>query len=110
MVTLAEFVTQLTDVNGTIALMERAISHIQRGGKAEPVSRWALGVIRQHVSGVGEEAAESSMRQGNGGLYDGQQRVMMSTVAPPAPVMSDAEWSIEQEFPSLENMFFGSVV
>ncbi|KAJ5928793.1 hypothetical protein N7466_007749 [Penicillium verhagenii] len=100
MVTLAEFVSRLTNTDEVIALMERAISHIQRGGKAEPVSRWSLNVIRQHVSGSDMETST-----------DNENSVAaMPPVADDTKTWVDNEWSIEQEFPSLEDMFFGNAV
>lgn len=103
MVTLAEFVGYLDNINEIVVLMERAISHMQHGGKAEPVSRWSLNIMKQYATG------------------DSESDTLLSTDAPStdtlAPVMSDAasrswadsEWNIEQEFPSLEEMFFGNV-
>jgi hypothetical protein len=50
MVTLSEFATYLDDVDATLALMDKMALHVQLGGKAEPVSKWALSVLRKHVS------------------------------------------------------------
>ncbi|KAJ5671911.1 hypothetical protein N7507_001038 [Penicillium longicatenatum] len=101
MVTLAEFVSHVVNIGETIGLMERAISHIQRGGKAEPVSRWSLNVIKQHVNGSELDS-----------LIDGADST--ETFAPPTAVnprsWMESDWSmnLEQEFPSLEDMFFGN--
>lgn len=85
--------------------MERAISHIQHGGKAEPVSRWSLNVIRQHVGGnQGESVPDGT-----------DNEIFLSLLTENAarswmPVAMDSEWSVDQEFPSLEDMFFGNAV
>ncbi|KAJ5759424.1 hypothetical protein N7520_006580 [Penicillium odoratum] len=102
MVTLAEFVSHVTNVSEVIRRMERAISHIQRGGKAEPVSRWSLNVIRQYVNGsdldtlTGSESTETFIPP-----------VMDTTKS-----WVESEWNmnVDQEFPSLEDMFFGHAV
>ncbi|KAJ5702318.1 hypothetical protein N7488_009866, partial [Penicillium malachiteum] len=104
MVTLAEFVNHVPDIANIIGLMERAISHIQRGGKAEPVSRWSLNVIKQHVNGGSEMESLDTDGTENAEPY-------LPLIADPAArSWMDSEWNIEQEFPSLEDMFFGSVV
>ncbi|KAJ5219485.1 uncharacterized protein N7498_001584 [Penicillium cinerascens] len=101
MVTLAEFVSHVVNIGETIGLMERAISHIQRGGKAEPVSRWSLNVIKQHVNGSELDS-----------FIDGADST--ETFAPPTAenprswMESDWSMNLEQEFPSLEDMFFGN--
>jgi hypothetical protein len=101
MVTLAEFVSHVANVGEIIGLMERAISHIQRGGKAEPVSRWSLNVIKQHVNGSELDS-----------LIDGADST--ETFASPTAenprswIESDWSMNLEQEFPSLEDMFFGN--
>jgi hypothetical protein len=110
MVTLSEFATYLGDVDATLALMDKTALHVQLGGKAEPVSKWALSVLRKHVSDIkgasketGEETelgpAEQLYWESNGcnvGLTDN----------------FDAEqWGAGmtyQDFPSLEEMFLGN--
>ena len=109
MVTLSEFATYLDDVDATLALMDKTALHVQLGGKAEPVSKWALSVLRKHVSDlrkasdeVGEQTefdpAEQSLGESNGcgiGLTDN----------------FDDQWGTEmtyQDFPSLEEMFLGN--
>lgn len=103
MVTMAEFVAHVPNVIDILDLMERAISHIQHGGKAEPVSRWSLNVIRQHV---GANQGES--------IPDGaDNEIFLSLLTENAArswMAVDSEWSIDQEFPSLEDMFFGNAV
>lgn len=103
MVTLAEFVSHVENIDGIIGLMERAISHIQRGGKAEPVSRWSLNVIRQHVSGNELDSLTDGA---------GDTEACPPPTADNAKSWMDSDWTsnIEQEFPSLEDMFFGNVV
>ncbi|KAJ5669750.1 hypothetical protein N7462_010820 [Penicillium macrosclerotiorum] len=102
MVTLAEFVIHLTNIDETIVLLERVISHIQRGGKAEPVSRWALIVIKQQVSGHEVESRATFRQTEDLGTH-------------PFPSDEDAlrpwegsEWMMD--FPSLEDMFFDSMI
>lgn len=51
MVALAELADNHTNVFETTALMEQAVSHIQRGGMAEPVSCWSLSIMKQHITG-----------------------------------------------------------
>ena len=103
MVTLAEFVSHISDVNETVVLMEGAVSHIQHGGKAEPVSRWSLNIIRQHLIGNGgQESLVSTVTDNN--LYG---TLMADETLKP---WEEGYWSFEQEFPSLEEMFFGNVV
>lgn len=102
MVNLAEFVTYVTDIGELVVLMERAISHIHRGGKAEPVSRWALNVVQQHISGDNDE---SQVTCGEVASVDQVLSSMEETIARP---WEDGYW--EQDFPSLEEMFFGSMV
>ncbi|KAJ5449170.1 hypothetical protein N7445_003991 [Penicillium cf. griseofulvum] len=104
MVTLAEFVAHLDDVGSTIVLMEQAISHIQCGGKAEPVRRWFLNIIKQHVADRIEQLGATSMRG------DGTEIYMPQSVQGAPGPCAYSEWGIEQEFPSLENMFFGNVL
>lgn len=101
MVTLAEFVTCVSDISEVVVLMERAISHIQRGGKAEPVSRWALNAVRQHISGELDQSPVTSDEIESIGQY------LLPEEAMTRP-WEDAYW--EQEFPSLEEMFFGNVM
>lgn len=102
MATLAEFVSHITDVSETVVLMERAISHIQHCGKAEPVSRWSLNVIRQHAPGNGGPDAPISTPTDNN---------LLSTLATDHTLKpwQDGDWGL-QEFPSLEEMFFGNAV
>ena len=47
--TLSEFASSLGDTDTTVALMERTSRHVQLGGKVEPVSKWALSIMRRHV-------------------------------------------------------------
>ncbi|KAJ5303159.1 hypothetical protein N7476_009958 [Penicillium atrosanguineum] len=103
MVTLAEFVSHISDVNETVDLMEGVISHIHHGGKAEPVSRWSLNIVRQHLIGNGgQEPPISTVIDNN--LYG---TLMADEALKP---WEEGDWSFEQEFPSLEEMFFGNVV
>ncbi|KAJ5942525.1 hypothetical protein N7516_002693 [Penicillium verrucosum] len=105
MVTLAEFVVHLDDVGSIIILMEQAISHIQCGGKAEPVSRWSLNIMKQHFAErIEEEDCMASMGENSTDIY------MPQSVQNSTDPWGCNEWGIEQEFPSLEDMFFGNVI
>jgi hypothetical protein len=73
MVTLSEFATYLDDVDATPALMDRTALHVQLNKKAEPVSKWALSVLRKHDSDlrrasddVGEQTKFGSAAQSFG--------------------------------------------
>lgn len=103
MVTLAEFVAYISDVNETMILMESAISHIQHGGKAEPVSRWSLNIIRQRLVGEGGQEPPISA------VADTNVCGTLMTDEALKP-WDEGNWNFEQEFPSLEEMFFGNVV
>ena len=110
MVTLSEFATYLDDVDATLALMDKTALHVQLGGKAEPVSKWALSVLRKHVSDlrrasddVGEQTefglAGQSFGDANGngiGLTDNFDQNQWGT------------GMTYQDFPSLEEMFLGN--
>jgi hypothetical protein len=103
MVTLAEFVAHLDDVGSITVPMEQAVSHIQCGGKAEPVSRWSLNIVKQYVADrIEQEDCVTSMARNSTGIH----------MAQPAQNSTESwvrnEWGIEQEFPSLEDMFFGN--
>ncbi|KAJ5972379.1 uncharacterized protein N7479_002297 [Penicillium vulpinum] len=105
MVTLAEFVTHLDDVGSIIILMEQAVSHIQCGGKAEPVGRWSLNIMKQHVADrIEQEDCVTSMGENSTGIY------MPQSIETATEPWVCNEWSVEQEFPSLEDMFFGNVI
>lgn len=103
MVTLAEFVSHIPDTNETVNLMEEAISHIQQGGKAEPVSRWSLNIIRQHLVGRRGEGEPATLTMVDNSIF--------------GPLIGDealgsldqSGWNFEQEFPSLQDMFSGNV-
>lgn len=114
MVTLSEFAIYLDDIDATLALMERTSQHVQLGGKAEPVSKWALSVMRKHVSDNGKEDNASFMRNAT---FNARQLLDMSSPSSgptpgnlnsPFPLDTD-DWafgdSTFQDFPSLEEMF-----
>ncbi|KAI2730745.1 hypothetical protein CBS147332_2597 [Penicillium roqueforti] len=105
MVTLAEFVVHLEDVGSIIFLMEQAVSHIQCGGKAEPVSRWSLNIMKQHVADrIEQQDCVTSTGENGTGIY------MPQSVQNATEPWVCNEWGIEQEFPSLEDMFFSNVI
>ncbi|KAF2635656.1 hypothetical protein P280DRAFT_553703 [Massarina eburnea CBS 473.64] len=107
MVTLSEFATYLDDVHATLALMERTSRHVQLGGKAEPVSKWALSVMRKYVYDMNKSSD-----------IDIWQAVAADTVVPRSAAILPAEsfevggWGSAdptyQVFPSLEEMFLGN--
>jgi hypothetical protein len=115
MVTLSEFASSLEDLSITLDLMEKAYSHVQLGGKAEPVSRWALNVLRKFS--FDEQKAEEVPDQPHGGSSDTSFPEQNFTVPPQdggvfLPGNLDmSQWGMEnfldQEFPSLEEMFLG---
>jgi hypothetical protein len=84
--------------------MEQAVLHIQCGGKAEPVSRWCLNIIKQHVA-EGNEPAHLGLARANR-----VETFTSQSVQDLPESWDDNEWSIEQGFPSLEDMLFGNVI
>lgn len=105
MVTLAEFVAHLDDVGSILVLMEQVVSHIQCGGKAEPVSRWSLNIVKQYVADrVEQEDCVTSMAGNSTGIH-----ITHSAQNFTDPWVCNG-WGTEQEFPSLEDMFFGNVI
>ncbi|KAJ5090081.1 hypothetical protein N7532_008765 [Penicillium argentinense] len=103
MVTLAELADHVTNIFETTTLMEQAVSHIQRGGKAEPVSRWSLSIMKQHILGGNDE--EAVISEDSDPIYG-----MNVAAGDILRSWEDVNWSIEQEFPSLEEVFFGGVL
>ncbi|RFU25666.1 hypothetical protein B7463_g10673, partial [Scytalidium lignicola] len=113
MVTLAEFVVHLPDVCDTMTLMERAISHIQRGGKAEPVSKWTLNVVKQHIVEMSE--LERTVFEDSFGVVRRHGMVLpvlpaSGSITPRHNILEDDYRDTEQEFPSLEEMFLGNMI
>lgn len=115
MVTLSEFAIYLDDIDATLALMERTSQHVQLGGKAEPVSKWALSVMRKYVSDNSREEDPSLVRSGTLTPRQGlgiATSTSMSTggnLGLPSDFES-SDWLAEnayQDFPSLEEMFLG---
>jgi hypothetical protein len=104
MVTLAEFVAHIDDVGKSVVLMEQAISHSLCGGEAEPVSRWSLNIMKQHVADNIEKDRMPSETGESIHLILSQ-----STQQTTAPWVCN-EWFTEQEFPSLEDMFFANAI
>lgn len=103
MATLVELADHLSNIFETTTLMEHAVSHIQRGGKTEPVGRWSLGIMKQHITGGNDEDLIS---QEEIGIAD-------ELVGPTTDIMrswDEVDWNFEQDFPSLQEMFFGAVL
>lgn len=117
MVTLSEFASYLDDINVTLDLMEKAHSHVQLGGKAEPVSRWALNVLRKFA--VDEQKKVEDVGQAQAHPTNHQNIFPEQNFVPPLndptsflPGGLDAsQWGtmnfLDHEFPSLEDMFLG---
>jgi hypothetical protein len=111
MVTLSEFAICLDDIDATLALMERTSQHVQLGGKAEPVSKWALSVIKKYVS---DNSRDVDFEIGQPGTFTPRQGLGVSTANNTvSPVeFESGDWvsgdSTFQDFPSLEEMFLGS--
>lgn len=130
MVTLSEFAGYLTGTPGAdevLALMERTSIHIQLGGKAEPVGRWALSVLRKFVYDNKDERGESSAGQlpaqtggqvdavpgfavGEQGVSGGDDPAVLGIPPDLGGLMWGPEAFADQEFPfpSLEDMFLTS--
>lgn len=107
MVTLSEFATYLEDVAATLALMEKTSLHVQLGGKAEPVSKWALNVLRKYVFDLKRASWQDPTQ--NGDFREGTQNfapLSGGNMALPNNLEA-SEWGIDQDFPSLEEMFVG---
>lgn len=104
MVTLAEFVAHVDDVGNSIVLMEQAISHVQCGGKAEPVSRWSLNIMKQHVT---DNIEKDRMPAETG---ESTHLILSQSAQQTTAPWNCNEWFTEQDFPSLEDMFFGNVI
>ncbi|KAJ5232544.1 hypothetical protein N7468_005500 [Penicillium chermesinum] len=105
MVTLAEFVSYIPDVSKALTLMENTISHIQHGGKAEPVSRWSLNIVRQHL--LGTSTQESSVQVGTDNNSDGTTTGITDEAL---KSWEEGYLNLDQEFPSLQDMFSLDVV
>ncbi|CAI7621774.1 unnamed protein product [Penicillium pancosmium] len=102
MATLVELADHVSNIFETTTLMEHVVSHIQRGGKAEPVGRWSLGIMKQHMTRGNDE---DPISQEEIGIAD-------ELVDPPTDIMrswEEVDWNFEQDFPSLQEMFFGAV-
>lgn len=110
MVTLSEFAIYLDDVDATLALMERTSQHVQQGGKAEPVSKWALSVMGKYVS---DNTRDEDIAADGNGTFTQRPGAGASTADNNFPVDFEAsDWASAdhtfQEFPSLEEMFLGN--
>lgn len=88
MVTLSEFAGYLVDPNATLALMKTTTEHIQRGSKAEPVSRWAYDVLKKFVH---DEQHRSVPASDNRAAADAIGRMDTSTVDGFAMGMSNVD-------------------
>lgn len=112
MVTLCEFAIYLEDANATLEMMEKTSFHIQLGGKAEPVSKWALNVLRKFVFDLHQVPA-AFQAEGNAKVADphveaSTERIEESISHNLEEVQSEIEGMTNAEFPSLEEMFLAS--
>ncbi|KAG0648784.1 Zn(2)-C6 zinc finger-containing prtT [Hyphodiscus hymeniophilus] len=109
MVTLSEFAIYLDDIDQTLSLMERTSQHVQLGGKAEPVSKWALSIMRKHVS---DDSSALHFEIGQSSTFTPKQGLDVLTATNTLlPLEFDSgDWGAPafQEFPSLEEMFLGN--
>ena len=111
MVTLSEFAIYLDDTDQTLALMERTSQHVQLGGKAEPVSKWALSVMRKYVS---DNSRDLDLEIGQTNIFTPKPGLGLSTASNTTlPVeFETGDWSSGDptfpDFPSLEEMFLGN--
>jgi hypothetical protein len=114
MVTLSEFASYLSEINATLDLMEKAYSHVQQGGKAEPVSRWALNVLRKFSFDEQKPGADVARAEENAFTEQEQNFPLpddKGVFLQGGGGMDVNQWNTEslldQEFPSLEEMFLG---
>jgi hypothetical protein len=110
MVTLSEFATYLDDVDATLALMDKTALHVQLGGKAEPVSKWALSVLRKHVSDL-RRASDDVREQtefGSAAQSFGDANGCGIGLMDNFDVNQWGAGMTYQDFPSLEEMFLGN--
>lgn len=104
MLTLVELADHVPNVFEAVTLMEQSVSHIQRGGKAEPVGRWSLSIMKQYITGSNDPDSTSCERENIENelqLIDPATDIMKS--------WEEVDWGFEQEFPSLQEMFFGDM-
>jgi hypothetical protein len=103
MATLVELADHVSNIFETTTLMEHAVSHIQRGGKAEPVGRWSLGIMKQYITGDNND--QDPISQEDTAVAD-------ELIDPATDIVrswEEVDWNFEQDFPSLQEMFFGVV-
>jgi hypothetical protein len=112
MVTLSEFAAYLEDAKATLAIMEKTSFHVRLGGKAEPVSKWALNVLRKYVFDI-HQVPETYQPQNDIGFSEPNIERSAENVSNVAAYdFGGYEWGnegmVNQEFPSLEDMFLAS--
>lgn len=110
MVTLSEFGSYLGDVENALALMEKTSFHVQLGGKAEPVSQWAINVLKKFMydsrHAQDETQARTTLGSRGGDILEQPHNNMA--------FMNDftgESFGLEEyldDFPSLEEMFVGN--
>lgn len=108
MVTLSEFAMYVDDLDATLVLMEKSAFHIQLGGKAEPVSKWSLDVLRKYIADV----EHSKKTNDDSTLIQHRDVDVRSRMGRRASAnvecISDANFEgFDQDFPTLEDMFLG---
>jgi hypothetical protein len=114
MVTLSEFASYLDDLKLTLDLMEKAYTHVQLGGKAEPVGRWALNVLRkfsfdEQKTGIVVQAQSDNISNFTNAEFASSNDEGGGVFLPASVDVS--QWGTmdfsDQDFPSLEDMFLG---
>lgn len=110
MVTLSEFASYLEDANASLDLMEKTSYHVRLGGKAEPVSNWALDVLRKYVfdsdQASGQHHANADLELARADMLV-RERVE-HTAYRSQGYQFHTDGVVSQMFPSLEDMFLAN--
>jgi len=80
--------------------MEQAVSHIQRGGKAESVGRWSLGIMKQHINTENNDPDPEL----HGTSSDSDE--LLDIASDIQRSRENVSWNLERNFPSLQEIFF----
>jgi hypothetical protein len=112
MVTLSEFSSYLEKAETTLNLMEKTSFHVQLGGKAEPVSQWAINVLRKFVLDSKPAHVETEGMKATD--FGSAGRDMTKSAENSMQFMGNFggdSFGLEEyldDFPSLEEMFLGN--